>query len=148
MKKLAILVITLTASYTFAQEVPTKTLPTKEKMTVEQRVELQTKRLTLDLDLNQKQQDEIKSLLKKEAKEMEVTREKMKPNKSEGEKLSADEKFNIQSKSLDKQIAMKAEMKKILTTEQYTKWEAKQKNRKGQLKGKLGERKETPKNKK
>jgi protein CpxP len=102
----------------------------------------------LDLYLNQKQQDEIKSLLKKEAKEMEVTREKMKPNKSEGEKLSADEKFNIQSKSLDKQIAMKAEMKKILTAEQYIKWEAKQKNRKGQLKGKFVERKETPKNKK
>jgi Spy/CpxP family protein refolding chaperone len=95
-----------------------------DKLTPEQRVELQTKKMTLELDLNDKQQQEVKQLLTKKSNEREERMAKHKAKKEEGKKLTPDERFAMQSNRLDKQIEIKREMKKILTPEQFEKFEA------------------------
>jgi len=80
MKKL-ILVIALTlSSLTFAQS--RKSI----EMTPEQVAELQTKKMTLDLDLNANQQKEVKALLLEEAKKREAIKTEMKARKVEDKK--------------------------------------------------------------
>ena len=95
-----------------------------ENLTPEQRVELQVKKMTLGLDLNEKQQQEVKKLLTEKSKEREKVMAKHKAQKEKGKKLTADERFAMQSNMLDEQIEMKREMKKILTPEQFEKFEA------------------------
>ncbi|AXG72866.1 hypothetical protein DVK85_00915 [Flavobacterium arcticum] len=95
----------------------------EKKLTPEQRVELQTKKMTLELDLTEKQQKEVKQLLTKKSNDREELMEERKAKKEEGERLTSDERFAMQSTMLDEKIAMKKEMKKILTPEQFEKFE-------------------------
>lgn len=103
----------------FAQEPKNK----ESQLTSEQRVELQVKKMTLDLDLNDKQQKEVKKLLTDQSKKREEARTKIQANKAEDKKPTADERFAMRSKMLDQQIAFKGEMKKILNEKQMEKWE-------------------------
>lgn len=107
-----------------------------EKMSPEQQSILLVKKMTLSLDLSQKQQEEIKALLlertQKKAAHQLAQKEK-KEKKEKGKKPTATEKFEKQSQLLDAQIEFKAKMKKILSEEQFKKWDAKQHNRKGKM---------------
>ena len=127
MKKL-ILVIALTlSSLTFAQN------RKGQEMSPEQQAEIQTKRMTLDLDLNSNQQKEVKSIFLEQAKKREALRAEMKAKRESGEKASADERYNKENEILEDQIALKAKMKKVLSPEQMVKWEAKQEERKEKM---------------
>ncbi|WP_415060966.1 hypothetical protein [Flavobacterium sp.] len=94
-----------------------------ESFTPEQQAELQLKKMTLDLSLDTKQQEQLKKVLLNQAKKRETTRNEIKSRKEKGEKLSKDERFDMQSKMLDEKLALKEEMKKILTADQFKKWE-------------------------
>lgn len=94
-----------------------------EPLKPEQRAELQVKKLTLALDLNDKQQKELKDLFTAKAKEHAAKRAEMKAKREAGAKPTADERFAMQNKRLDEQIAMKKDLKRILSPEQYNKWE-------------------------
>lgn len=96
----------------------------------EQRAELQAKKMTLALDLNEKQQKDIQKLLVDRNKKAGDFKIKAKANKEAGKKLTADERFEMKNRMLDEQIAMKAEMKKILNADQFEKWEKIKKHRK------------------
>lgn len=102
----------------------------REKMTSEQQAELQTKKMKLDLDLNDKQATEVKSILTKQAEKREAKRTEMEAKRKEGQKPSKDELFKMKNAMLDEQIAQKAEMKKILNADQFTKWEQNKSDRK------------------
>jgi hypothetical protein len=104
-----------------------------EKMNAEQQTILLVKRMTLTLDLNEKQQEEIKSLLIDRAQKKAAHQLEKKTKKEKGEKPTATEKFEKQSQLLDDQITFKAKMKKILNEEQFKKWETNQNNRKGKM---------------
>lgn len=93
----------------------------KERLSTEQRTELQTKKMALALDLTDKQQTEVKKLLLDRSKKMEAGKKDFKANREAGKKLTADERFAMKSKMLDERIAMKKEFKKILTPEQFEK---------------------------
>lgn len=95
----------------------------REKLTSEQQAELQTKKMKLDLNLNDKQAAEIKSILTKQAEKRTAKRNEMQAKNKEGQKPSKDERFKMKNAMLDEQIAHKAEMKKILNAEQFAKWE-------------------------
>ena len=72
--------------------------------------------MTLDLNLNETQQAQVNQLL--------LDMEKNKPERPENRKEMTDaQKFEAKNTMLDRRIAMKKEMKKILTEEQFTKWE-------------------------
>ena len=91
--------------------------------TPEQRATLQTKKLALRLDLNEKQQKDVEKLMLKNAEERQQLRTALQKNKQDGTGLTSDERFDRENMRLTRQQAQKAEMKKILTEDQYEKWE-------------------------
>ena len=91
--------------------------------TPEQRATLQTKKLALRLDLNANQEKDVKKLMLKYAEEREQLRNALQKNKQDGTGLTTDERFDRENMRLTRQQAHKAEMKKILTEEQYEKWD-------------------------
>ena len=122
MKKMILAIALVATTLTFAQD----RKQGREKLTPEQQTELQVKKMTLDLDLDAKQQKEIKTILLEQAKKREAKMAEMKAKREKGEKPSADEKFEMKNNQLDAQIEWKAQMKKTLTAEQFAKWESKQ----------------------
>ncbi|MCZ4317386.1 hypothetical protein O4H26_00105 [Aequorivita viscosa] len=94
----------------------------QENLTPEQRAELHTKKMTLDLNLNEAQQIKVNQTL--------LDLQKDKPKRTESRKEMTDaQKFEAKSAMLDRRIAMKKAMKEILTEEQFAKWEKKQQHR-------------------
>ncbi|MDF4203965.1 hypothetical protein PXD56_13410 [Maribacter sp. SA7] len=113
-------------------------------LTPEQIATLQTKKMTLVLDLNESQQAKIKTILTEDATARKEKMAERKANKEDGKKvLTADEKYAMQNERLDHQIARKAEMKSILNTDQYEKWVKMDSRKKMRGKGKnRGDKKE------
>lgn len=131
MKKtfLTLLVIS-TLSSTYAQEKQAETAkPQRERMTTEQRNQLQLKRMTASLDLSASQQKEMAVIIADENAKRESKRAEMKANKEAKKQLTADEKFKMENEKLDAQIERKAKMKKVLNKEQFEKWEENQEKR-------------------
>lgn len=93
-----------------------------EKMAPEQRNLLMLKKMTLKLDLNAKQQEQIKPIIAERSARREALKAERMARKQNNEKLSADAIFEMKSKRLDNQIATKKRMEKILTTKQFEKW--------------------------
>lgn len=115
-----------------------------EQFTPEQRSELQVKKLTLELDLNESQQKEMKVFIADKNTKMAAHRTAMKAMKEKGTKPTSDERFAMKSKMLDEQIATKKRMQKILNEKQFEKWtvlkEEHQGNRKGNRQGRYPEK--------
>ena len=122
MKKVFLAMALIIGLTTFAQD-RKNNRDEREKLTSEQQAELQSKKMKLDLNLNDKQVSEVKSILKKQAEKRDAKRTEMQAKRKEGQKPSKDERFNMKNAMLDEQIAHKAEMKKILNSEQFAKWE-------------------------
>ena len=108
-------------------------------MTPDEVATLKTKKLTLKLDLTDKQQRQVESILLEQAVERQKKREAHQ-NKEEKEKPSKEEFLKMQNDRLDSQIEMKRKMKNILTEDQYAKFE-KMKPRKQHRRGKRAKRK-------
>ncbi|MEZ4855770.1 MAG: hypothetical protein R2812_04740 [Gelidibacter sp.] len=132
MKKLWIIVLALVAIQVTAQNKKTELHKAKMErvndMTPEEMVQLQTKRMTLQLDLTETQQAEVEKLLLDDAK---VRKEKMASFKAKNEtgemkKPSKEDRLKMINERLDRQIEMKKKMKAILNDEQYKKWDAMQ----------------------
>jgi hypothetical protein len=107
----------------------------RNDMTPEETAQLQTKNMTLELDLTEKQQVEIEKVLLDEAKTRKIKMEefKAKKEKADGEKPSKEERLSMANERLDHKIELKKKMKAILNAEQYEKFEkmqdARQNNR-------------------
>lgn len=112
------------SAVTFAQEKKQVAKESTEKMTLEQRNQLQLKKMTLDLDLNASQQKEMAAVIAEQSAKREAKMAEMKEKKATQKKLTANEKFEMENKMLDNQIEMKEKMKKILNDKQMEKWEA------------------------
>jgi hypothetical protein len=87
-------------------------------LTPEQEATLWTKKMTLELDLNQNQQGQIYALILRKTKKVKLRMEnkpKERPNK--------EEIYNMHISRLDEAIAMKENLKKILNDEQFAQWE-------------------------
>ncbi|MFV5695986.1 hypothetical protein ACM55G_11175 [Flavobacterium sp. LB3P122] len=139
MKKLIIAALLVVGMTSFAQD--KKERPARaemEKLTPEQRNELMLKKMTLDLDLNAKQQEQMKQVIAEQTAKREVMRAERKANQ---EKNNGDN-FDMRTKRMDEQIAMKNKMKSILSVEQFEKWNTekeKQQEKRGDRRG--GDRK-------
>jgi protein CpxP len=134
MKKLfvaALLVVGITA---FAQEKEVKRAG-KERLTSEQKVDFQLKKMSKDLDLNEKQKEQVKALVSKQVEKREQKRKEMQDAKQK-------DRAAMKSQMQTEEAAVSSEMKKILTPEQFTKWEKIRDERKEKMKEKMAERKE------
>lgn len=133
MKKVIFIAVVLVSSLTFAQQRGSGKMDKntqmnqRESLTPEQQTELQVKRMTLHLDLTAKQQEEMKKVVLENTKKRAVKKAEMQAKRAEGKTPTSEERFEMQNQRLDNQIAMKAELKKILSKEQLEKWEAHQK---------------------
>lgn len=122
MKKIvAILVVALGLSTTTQAQKGKKA--DFEKLTTEQKTELAVKKMTLKLDLTPSQASQVKPLIAQQVLDRKKMHEKRKSMKESGKKLSADERYAMKSAKLDKMIAFKGEMKRILNEKQYEKFE-------------------------
>lgn len=139
MKKIVLVLLLAISFVGFSQE---KKEMQKERLTNEQRAELESKKMKLDLDLNDKQTAEVKKLLLEQQNKGDEVRKTMKAKKESGVKPSQDEIFKMKNELLDRQIAFKGEMKKLLTPEQYAKWEATREAKKDKMKEHFKQRKE------
>ncbi|MBN4070239.1 hypothetical protein JYT76_00995 [Olleya sp. AH-315-F22] len=145
MKKLILIVMALVTMQITAQEQKRehKQRDKQERtqrfkdFTPEQIAKLQTKKMSLKLDLTEAQQRNIEKIYLANAKERLAKRKerKLEREKNNGKKQSKDERFNFMNGRLDKQISNKKEMKRILSKEQFEKFEKgiNQKRRKGQV---------------
>lgn len=122
MKKLLTLLI-LAVSFTVTSQAQRGNKAKHEKLTTEQKTELAVKKMTLQLDLTEAQQKQIKPLVAKQVVERQKMWAKRKAMKKSGSKPTADERYAMKSKILDKQIAYKTEMKRILNEQQYERYE-------------------------
>jgi Spy/CpxP family protein refolding chaperone len=142
MKRLMIAALLIVGLSSFAQD--NKVIEKRgnrtpmEKFTPEQRNQLMLKKMTLDLDLNAKQQEQMKQIIAEQSTKREAMKAKQKENK---QKPTADELFAMKNKMLDEQIATKNKMKTILSPEQFEKWNAAKENHQEKRRHHSGERK-------
>ena len=133
---IALLVVGIT---TFAQE---KGADKSErvKLTVEQKVDIQVKRISKDLELNEKQIKDVRNLVAKEMEKRESMKGKM-------HDITKTQRAEIKTQMEAEQAAVNSEMKKILTPVQYAKWVKIRDEMKEKMKEKMAERAEKRDNK-
>ncbi|WCO02208.1 hypothetical protein [Psychroserpens ponticola] len=125
MKKLMIIAIALLTLNATAQDKKNRKGFLND-LSAEEAATLKTKKMTLQLDLNDSQQQKVKVLMLEDAKQKEGIRAKRKAKKEseDSKKPTKEERYAMANNRLDKQIEMKKQMKIILNDEQYKKWEA------------------------
>ena len=125
MKKLFIIALLVVGMTSFAQEKQGRMeRASMEKMTPEQRNQLHLKKMTLELDLNASQQKEMSKIIAEQSTKREARIAERKATKEVTKKqLTSEELFAKRSQMLDDQIVMKDRMKKILSQDQFKKWD-------------------------
>lgn len=96
----------------------------KMDMTAEQMATLQTKQMTLALDLTKVQQQKVMTINLDEAKHKKAKWEEIKAKRESGEwkKSTSEERFEMENARLDHQIAHQEKMREVLNDEQYQTW--------------------------
>ena len=89
-----------------------------KEMSPEQEATLWTKKMTLELDLNETQQDQMYALILEKAKAKSQHFKNL-PK----ERLNEEQIFKMEVDRLDQKIAMKKALKSILTKKQFERWE-------------------------
>jgi hypothetical protein len=107
----------------------------QSNFTPEQIATLQVKKMNLQLDLNQSQQDAIFKLQKNQAMVRQAMQKSIQEKRLNGTVLTNEEKFQLKSSRLDRMEQHKLAMQKILTPEQFTKWETNTKAKMNRRKG-------------
>jgi len=92
------------------------------KLSPEQQAELRTKKLALDLDLNEKQIASVQALELENAKTRQANRALRDERRLSGNRPNNEERFQMKTNQLDAQKEHQDRMKKILTKEQYDSW--------------------------
>jgi len=158
MKKLILIVLAFVTIQVSAQELrpqqrQSKTMKKNQRMndfTPEQNAQLKSKKMALELDLTAAQQKQIEklNLENAEARKTKMTARKAKMgtqkpnmNRSKGDKLSKEDRYNMMNERLDMQMEMKEKMKKILNDEQFAKWEKLRIQKQRRPQGKMSNRK-------
>lgn len=90
------------------------------KLSAEQQATLQTKKMTLALDLNTQQAEKVYTIQLEQAKKRKAFIEARK--KEDRPELTREQRFEKETQRLDNMIAVQKEMKSILTADQYELW--------------------------
>ncbi|WP_149304935.1 hypothetical protein [Pareuzebyella sediminis] len=125
MKKVIVVLMVMLSATTFAQKGEKYRRGDMRQMTATQMATLKTKKMALALDLTKEQQAKIQALNLENATQLteRIAERKARRNSGEMHKPSADERFERENQHLDRMIAQKGKMKKILSDEQYVRWE-------------------------
>lgn len=132
MKKLFIAALLFVGVVSFAQDINQKpTRDQREKLTPEQRKEKHLQKLTSDLNLDIKQQEQVKQLIAEKSAKAEKFKESRADSKTPP---TAEEKAAFRKQMEADKTATDSKMKSILTAEQYAKWKALKKEHKDRIK--------------
>ncbi|MDC9722905.1 MAG: hypothetical protein PSN34_09030 [Urechidicola sp.] len=129
MKKLVIALIVLMTFSTQAQK--------KMNLTAEQAATLQTKEMTLRLELNEQQQKKVYALAKERAEKREIMREEKQDRKD----MSQEQRYEAKLARLDSQIEMQGKMKNILNEKQFDHWKENMQKRENAMKKRIKKQK-------
>lgn len=140
MKNLILALALVFGITTFAQE-RKMGKENREKLTPQERVEFQVKRLTKELDLSTKQAEQVKSLMTKKSEARETKKKEMEAKRASGTKPTAEEREAMKTRMQNEVTSLKTEMKTILSAEQYTKWEQNFEDRKDKMMEKRADKK-------
>jgi hypothetical protein len=80
------------------------------------------KKMTLELNLNAKQQEQVKQIIAEQSVKREAMKAERMAKKQDNYKPTADEQIAMKNKMLDEQIDLQNKMKTILTEEQFKDW--------------------------
>lgn len=141
MRKLILVVALIVGLTTFAQGKKGEGRG-KDRPNPEEQVEKMVARMTSELSLDSKQQEQVKGLLMDQAKTREAKRAAFKGRKEKGEKPSDEEIAQMKKDRADEELAAKTQMKKILSEDQYKKWSEMKKEVRKDMRGKMKARKE------
>lgn len=138
MKKVIVIVVLLAGMINFAQKrkVDFKT-DKKELFTLEQKAVLKAKKMTLELDLTDSQQQELVKVFSDDEMKKEVA---MKGNKSKNNTENKENTPNLfaqKNRNLDSKIELNRKLKEILSEEQFKKWKSISSHKKKNLHKKL-----------
>lgn len=134
MKNVFLALLLLVGITALAQEKKGKRMD-GEKLTTEQKVDFQVKKMTKDLNLNETQAKEVRAIVTKEV-------EKREAKKAEMDKKKEQARAERLAQAKENQAALKADMKKILTPDQFAKWEKSREENKAKIKERMKERRE------
>lgn len=126
MKRFAVVLALLTSLGVAAQRNDGPCMPRGQKMdmTAEEMATMQTKHMTLVLDLTEAQQKKVMQLHLEEAKLRKARWEEMDKLRASGDwkRPTDEERLARQNARLDEQIAFQSKMKEVLNDEQYQSW--------------------------
>ncbi|MDX1327045.1 MAG: hypothetical protein R3299_05015 [Arenibacter sp.] len=121
MKKLVFTMVLLLGFTAFAQTGNRKGM---KDLTPQQMATLQTKKMTLALDLTDAQQAQIQKLNLENATARVERRKEIQAKRESGEikPLSSEQRYELRVAHLDHQIAQRQQLQKILSKEQFIIW--------------------------
>ena len=132
MKKVFLVALLFVGITTFAQNNNEKR-QNRRNLTSEQKIEKQLDRLKSDLNLDERQTAEVKDLITKRVAKQES-------KKAEMEAIKEKNRANMKAKLALEEKETSAAMKKILTNDQYAKWEQNRAEKKEKVLEKIKER--------
>jgi periplasmic protein CpxP/Spy len=141
-KKLFIIALFAIGFTSFAQEGDKQMSKDQmEKMTPEQRTEKQLEKLTSDLNLDAKQQEQIRQVLVEHETKRADFKTKRGERKAKAQKPTSEEREAFKKEMTDNKANMDTKMKSILTPEQFEKWKGNNEKKREKLKERMLEKK-------
>ena len=92
------------------------------ELTAEQHALIQSKKMTLALDLSDQQQEQLASLLGRQMSRRQAIRDEMKGRDDSDEQATPEARFERMNQRLDMQIAFQRELQEILSESQFEQW--------------------------
>ncbi len=114
MKNINLFIALFATIFAFSQKKHTQ----KTEFTAVQKTQLIVKKLSITLDLSEKQTAQIIPLMSAKVQQHEMKKAERESHKE----ISTDEKFKLAMAHLNDQASLRREMKKILDKNQYEKW--------------------------
>ena len=104
----------------------------KKRLTTEQLTILKVKKMTLELELSEIQQNKLTPVIKELISERSAQLDKKRELKNDVKKINPNERYQMANKILDRKIMFQKEMRTILNEEQFKKFKTleKKKNQK------------------
>ncbi|MBT8245979.1 hypothetical protein, partial [Winogradskyella sp.] len=122
MKNLATILVFVFA-FTFTAEAQQRRKQQRQNYTIEQQTEMAVKKMTLALNLSDKQVNQLTPIMKAQVASKKAMMEKRKANRANSQKPTIEEKYKMQISQLDQQIDFQRSMQDILDKEQFKKYE-------------------------
>ena len=106
----------------------------KKSLTNEQLTTLKVKKMTLELELSEIQQNKLTPVIKELISERSAQLDKKRELKNDVKKINPNERYQMANKILDRKIMFQKEMRTILNEEQFKKFKTLEKKRNEKMK--------------